>query len=80
MKKILLLVSSFMLLCGSASAQGILRNLGERAKQAVENAVGEKVENAINNAVNKATGNKKDSKDAEEVNAPSVGVDNPQAA
>ena len=80
MKKVILLVSSFMLLCGSASAQGILRNLGERAKQAVENAVGEKVENAINNAVNKATGNKKDSKDAEEVNAPSVGVDNPQAA
>ena len=58
MKKILLLVSSFMLLCGSASAQGILRNIGERAKQAVENAVGEKVENAINNAVNKTTGNK----------------------
>ena len=58
MKKILLLVSSFMLLCGSASAQGILRNIGERAKQAVENAVGEKVENAINNAVNKTTSNK----------------------
>ncbi len=60
MKKVILLVSSFMLLCGSASAQGILRNLGERAKQAVENAVGEKVENAINNAVNKATGGNKD--------------------
>ena len=60
MKKILLLVSSFMLICASASAQGILRNLGERAKQAVENAVGEKVENAINNAVNR-TGNKNDS-------------------
>ncbi len=59
MKKILLLVSSFILLSGSASAQGILRNLGERAKQAVENAVGEKVENAINNAVNR-TGNKND--------------------
>ena len=62
MKKILLLVLSLMLMCASASAQGILRNLGERAKQAVENAVGEKVENAINNAVNKATGNKNDSK------------------
>lgn len=62
MKKILLLVSCFMLLCGSASAQGILRNLGERAKQAVENAVGEKVENAINNAVDKATGKKSDNK------------------
>ncbi len=62
MKKVILLVSSFMLLCGSASAQGILRNLGERAKQAVENAVGEKVENAINNAVNKATGNKDNNK------------------
>ncbi len=62
MKKVILLVSSFMLLCGSASAQGILRNLGERAKQAVENAVGEKVENAINNAVNKATGKKDNNK------------------
>ena len=62
MKKVILLVASFMLLCGSASAQGILRNLGERAKNAVENAVGEKVENAINNAVNKATGKKDDNK------------------
>ena len=62
MKKVILLVASFMLLCGSASAQGILRNLGERAKNAVENAVGEKVESAINNAVNKATGKKDDNK------------------
>jgi len=58
MKKLLLLVSSFMLLCGAASGQNILRNLGERARQAVENKVGETVENAVGNAVDKATGKK----------------------
>ena len=72
MKKILLLVSSLLLLSGSASAQGILRNLGERAKQAVENAVGEKVENAINNAVNR-TGNKNDKSDNNSASDVAVG-------
>ena len=56
MKKIILLVSSIMLLGSVANAQGILRNLGERAKQAVENKVGEKVENAVNGAIDKASG------------------------
>ncbi len=65
MKKLLLLVLSFMLLCGSASGQSVLRNIGERAKRAVENAVGEKVENAIEGAVDKAAGKKSnDSKQA----------------
>ena len=65
MKKFILLVTSLLLLCGIASGQSILRNIGERAKQAVENKVGEKVENAVNNAVDKATGQKSnDSKQA----------------
>lgn len=77
MKKIVLIVLSALLLGGVASGQNILRNLGERAKNAVENKVGEKVENAVNNAIDKATGKKgnentaSDGKDREET-APTV--------
>jgi len=61
MKKIVLLMTGLLLLCGIASGQSILRNLGERARNAVENKVGEKVENAVNNAIDKASGKKTDS-------------------
>ena len=64
MKKIVLLMTGLLLLCGIASGQSILRNLGERARNAVENKVGEKVENAVNNAIDKASGKKTDSKTA----------------
>ena len=60
MKKIVLIVLSVLLLGGTASGQSILRNIGERARQAVENKVGEKVENAVNNAIDKAAGKKTD--------------------
>ena len=72
MKKFILLVMSLLLLCGIASGQSILRNLGERAKNAVENKVGEKVENAVNNALgnnsknDKKTDDKAESADTEE--------------
>ena len=72
MKRFILLVVSVLLLCGTASAQSILRNLGERAKNAVENKVGEKVENAVNNALgnnsknDKKTDDKAESADTEE--------------
>ena len=59
MKKILLLVMSLFLICGTASAQGILKNLGERAKNAVENNIGNKVENGVNNALDGLLGGKK---------------------
>ena len=52
MKKIVLLVTIFALACASASAQGILGRLGERAKQAVENNVGNKIEEGINSVLN----------------------------
>ena len=83
MKKIILLVSSIMLLGSVANAQGILRNLGERAKQAVENKVGEKVENAVNGAIDKASGKKgEDSKQApgQAASADEVAVADAQSA
>ena len=51
------------LMGGTASAQGILGRLGERAKQAVENNVGNKIEKGVNDLLD---GKKKDkdSKDA----------------
>ena len=59
MKRLVLLITSLLLLVSlNASGQGILRNIGERAKQAVENKVGEKVENAVNGAIDKASGKK----------------------
>ena len=59
MKKILLLVASLLLICGTASAQGILKNLGDRAKQAVENNLGNKVEDGVNKALDGVLGGKK---------------------
>ena len=81
MKRIILFVLSFVLLCGVASGQSILRNLGERAKNAVENKVGEKVEKAVNNAVDKATGKKgndnKSENKAEDIDIEEVNSDEP---
>ena len=59
MKKILLLVASLLLICGTASAQGILKNLGDRAKQAVENNLGNKVEDGVNKALDGVLGGNK---------------------
>ena len=57
MKKYILTMAVLALVCGTASAQGILGRLGERAKQAVENNIGNKIEQGINNALD---GKKKD--------------------
>ena len=48
------------LFSGTASAQGILGRLGERAKQAVENNVGNKIEKGVNDLLD---GKKKDKDD-----------------
>ena len=80
MKRFILLVTSLLLLCGVASGQSILRNLGERAKNAVENKVGEKVENAVNNALGNKNNDKSDKNADEGEVAPAVGEENPQAA
>ena len=61
MKRLIVILSVLLLAAGSANAQSILRNIGERAKKAVEEKVGEKVEQAVGNAIDKAT-SKKDKK------------------
>jgi hypothetical protein len=58
MKKITLLLSALLLLGWGANGQNILRNIGEKAKQAAEKKIGEKVEGAVDKAIDKATGRK----------------------
>ena len=58
MKKILLLLVSLLLVCGTAGAQNLLKNLGERAKNAVENNLGNKVEDGVNKALDGVLGGK----------------------
>ena len=77
MKKYILTMAVLTLVCGTASAQGILGRLGERAKQAVENNIGNKIEQGINNALD---GKKKDknasgNQDIEEAEMPAEKVD-----
>ena len=77
MKKYILTMAVLTLICGTASAQGILGRLGERAKQAVENNIGNKIEQGINNALD---GKKKDknasgNQDIEEAEMPAEKVD-----
>lgn len=52
MKKIILIsLAMFALTCANANAQSLLKQLGNRAKNAVEQNVGNKVERAINDAL-----------------------------
>ena len=53
MKRIVLLVAILAFACASASAQGMLGRLKERAKEAVESNIGNKVEEGINSVFNK---------------------------
>ena len=77
MKKYILTMAVLALVCGTASAQGILGRLGERAKQAVENNIGNKIEQGINNAIDGKKKNKNVSgnQEAEEAEAPAEKVD-----
>ena len=55
MKRIIvIMIVSLLASCFAANGQGLLRSLGERAKNAVENKITQKVDEAINNAVDKA--------------------------
>ena len=74
MKKYILTVALFALICGTASAQGILGRLGERAKQAVENNIGNKIEEGINSALNGKKKDKKDKKADEDPESEEAGV------
>ena len=80
MKKYLLSAALLALICGTASAQGILGRLGERAKQAVENNVGNKIEKGVNDLLDGKKKDKKDKKADEDEIAPAVGEEAPQAA
>ncbi len=80
MKKFILSLAVLVLLGGTASAQGLLGRLGERAKQAVENNIGNKIEQGINNALDGKKKDKKSRKATEAENGPAVGEENPQAA
>ena len=80
MKKYILTAALLALICGTASAQGILGRLGERAKQAVENNLGNKVEKGVNDLLDGKKKDKKDKKAGEDEIAPAVGEEAPQAA
>ena len=80
MKKYILTAALLALICGTASAQGILGRLGERAKQAVENNVGNKIEKGVNDLLDGKKKDKKDKKAGEDEIAPAVGEEAPQAA
>ena len=80
MKKYILTLAALAFLCGTASAQGILGRLGERAKQAVENNIGNKIEKGVNDLLDGKNKDKKDKKSGEDEAAPAVGEESPQAA
>ena len=61
MKKLVIIFSAALLVCSTANGQALLRNLGERAKNAVENKIGQNVEKSMSGAVDKA-GKKADEK------------------
>ncbi len=54
MKRLSIFALALLFACHGANGQGLLRNLGERAKSVVENKVAEKVENAVSKTVDKA--------------------------
>lgn len=54
MKRIAIVIAMLALTGVAANGQSFLRNLGERAKNAVENKITEKVDEAVNKAVDKA--------------------------
>ncbi|MBP5505581.1 MAG: OmpA family protein [Bacteroidales bacterium] len=70
MKRFLMSIAVLAMLGGSASAQGLLQRLGDRAKDAMESNVGNKVEQGVNDAIdgvfNKKIKKNKKQKDQEE--------------
>ena len=64
------------LMSGTASAQGLLGRLGERAKQAVENNIGNKIEEGVNRALD---GKKKDKDSKKKGNAEEAEVGDDEA-
>ena len=63
MKKYALIIALVLFACAPASGQNLLKKLGDRAKDAVENNLGDKVEKGVNDLLNGKTKDKKDKKD-----------------
>ena len=64
MKRYIIAVSAFALICSVSYGQsGLLRGLGERAKQAVENNIGGRVEKKVNQAIDNKLNKKEKGKD-----------------
>ncbi|MBO4558296.1 MAG: OmpA family protein [Bacteroidales bacterium] len=60
MKRFLLIIAAVLFICAPASGQGLLKKLGDRAKDAVEQNLGDKVEKGVNDILNGKTKDKKD--------------------
>ena len=81
MKKYILTLAALAFICGTASAQGMLGRLGERAKQAVENNIGNKVEKGVNDLLDgkkkdkDSKQNEADDQEADEVDAKAGAID-----
>ena len=60
MKRISLIIAAALFICAPASGQGLLKKLGDRAKDAVEQNLGNKVEKGVNDLLD---GKKKDKTD-----------------
>ena len=86
MKRIIvIMIVSLLASCFAANGQGLLRSLGERAKNAVENKITQKVDEAINNAVDKAADKaeskiKGKKKDDEKQEKPAASEEKPAAS
>lgn len=79
MKKLIVSFSLLCLLCGTAGAQGFLKNLGQRAKNAAEQNIGDKVEKGVNDVLNGKVG-KKDNTEEASASKPNTETPAPDAA
>ncbi|MBO4535566.1 MAG: OmpA family protein [Bacteroidales bacterium] len=73
MKRIVLLITALLLVCGGASAQSnVVNRLKNRAKNAVENNINRKIDKGINNALN-GNYNKDRNRTGKEIKVETVG-------
>ena len=76
MRRILVfIISALLVSCFDANGQNLLKRLGERAKNAVENKLGEKVEQDVNDVLDGKNGKKKKKEKADKQTADPVSQD-----
>ncbi len=63
MKKCALIIALVLFVCAPANGQNLLKKLGDRAKEAVEQNLGDKVEKGVNDLLDGKKKDKKDKKD-----------------